>query len=206
LTKQSNPDPATFTNGTSPVQPLHDSLEGGADHLASVFASNPRLIALHRIVEHRSFEYFRPLRRLKTLVESGYCEKITLRQAARAAGLEQKYLSTYFRKKVGLTFSTWLMVYRVCKSLQLMETEDLSITEISLSVGLDLRTFERWFGRLVGCTPRQHRNLVLVAMEQRDQLLSAGIATQVPLFAAKVDHALVRGYHRSGAAIAALRR
>jgi AraC-like DNA-binding protein len=117
---------------------------------------------ISEIADHQAFEYFRPLKRLKILIENSYSEPISLPKAAKVAGLERKYLSTYFRKKVGTTFSVWLVLFRIREALALIETQDLSITEVALSVGLEVRTFERWFKKLVGYTPREYRNSVLI--------------------------------------------
>ncbi len=48
------------------------------------------------------------LKRLHEYVEESYSEHIPLEKAARIAALETSYFSSYFRAKVGITFTEWL--------------------------------------------------------------------------------------------------
>ena len=106
-------------------------------------------------INFRALDYYIPLRRLRTYVESHYDENITLAGAARIACLERKYLSALFRRRVGVTFREWLASYRVQQAIRLIESEDFSLTSVSERVGFqDLRTFERNFKRCTGKTPR----------------------------------------------------
>jgi AraC-like DNA-binding protein len=108
-------------------------------------------------VNHPAFSYFRPLRRLREMIEVSYGDPVSLAQAAHSARLEAKYFSTYFRKKVGITFSNWLMMRRTLEAMKMMDGSKQTITDIALTVGLNICTFERSFKRLTGVTPRAYR-------------------------------------------------
>ncbi|HXK58373.1 MAG TPA: helix-turn-helix domain-containing protein [Acidobacteriota bacterium] len=98
------------------------------------------------------------LRRVKTLVESLYSEPITLADAATAACLESKYFSKFFRKKVGMPFSTWLTDFRIRKAKELLTTSEKAILDIAYLSGFQsLRTFERQFKRHTEMTPKEFR-------------------------------------------------
>lgn len=100
------------------------------------------------------FEYYRRLNRLKRFVEKYYDEDITLERAAQVAALESSYFSSYFKKRVGRTFSNWLQEYRVARAIEILESEECSITDLAHRVGFaDLRTFERAFKRATNVTP-----------------------------------------------------
>lgn len=94
------------------------------------------------------------LRRLRDYVDRNLQDDISLEEAARQAGLERTYFSTYFHKTTGCCFCTWLRMVRVDRALELLRSNDRSITELAFDVGYrDLTTFERAFKRTVGCTP-----------------------------------------------------
>ena len=102
-----------------------------------------------------AFSYYPRLRRVEQYVYQNYCENISLKTAARFAGLEEKYFSAYFHAKTGVCFKDWLTHVRVTRAIELMKDHDESITAVAFTVGFqDLRTFERVFKRSTGLTPR----------------------------------------------------
>ena len=108
-----------------------------------------------------AFEYYAPLRRVKQYVRDNSAENISLEQVAQIAGMERKYFSTFFHKKVGICFRYWLMGVRIGNAISLMEHENQSITQIAFETGfMDLRTFERAFKRCTGFTPREFKNRI----------------------------------------------
>ena len=112
-------------------------------------------------VNERAFEYYHRLREIKRFIEEHYMEEISLKKAARIAGLERKYFSTFFHTKVGVGFKHWLTHMRVSRATELMKTEDYSISEIAYSAGFkDIRTFERAFKKYTNQTPRDFKNTV----------------------------------------------
>ncbi len=107
------------------------------------------------------FDYYPRLNRLREYVEKSYSEPISLGNAASIAALESSYFSTYFRAKVGITFTEWLRQVRTEKAMALMKAGDFSITHIAYEVGFgDLRTFERAFKKHTLTTPREFRKSV----------------------------------------------
>jgi len=100
------------------------------------------------------FDYYPRLKRLHQYVEQTYSEPIPLEKAASIAALESSYFSTYFRAKVGITFTDWLRQVRIEKAMELMKAGDFSITEIAYEVGFaDLTTFGRAFKQHTRMTP-----------------------------------------------------
>jgi len=138
--------------------------------------ANEQLGALYRLAaaNRLSFEPFRAvgpavegsadpfteprLSRVRMLVETRYMEPISLAQAARAACLEPKYFSKFFRKKVGYPFSAWLAGFRTEKATELLLKTKQPVTTIGYAVGFQsIRTFERTFKRFTGCCPGEYR-------------------------------------------------
>ncbi len=108
-----------------------------------------------------AFNYYPRLKRLRQYVEQSYSEPIPLEKAAGIAALESSYFSTYFRAKVGITFTEWLRQVRIRKAMELMKASDFSITEIAYEVGFgDLRTFGRAFKKHTLMTPSEFKKSV----------------------------------------------
>jgi AraC-like DNA-binding protein len=111
--------------------------------------------------ERRIFSYYLPLQRVREYVEKNLSEPISLRAAASAAGLEEKYFSAFFHRKTGVCFRDWLAGCRVDRAIEILTEHDDTITSVAGSVGFqDLRTFERSFKRLTGLTPREFKRSV----------------------------------------------
>ncbi len=104
------------------------------------------------------FDFYPRLNRLRGYVEQSYSEPIPLKKAAGIAALEKSYFSSYFRAKVGITFTDWLRQVRIEKAMELMKASDSSITHIAYEVGFgDLRTFERAFKKHTLMTPMEFK-------------------------------------------------
>ena len=111
--------------------------------------------------ERRIFSYYPPLQRVREYVEKNLSEPISLREAASAAGLEEKYFSAFFHRKTGVCFRDWLAGRRVDRAIEILTQHDDTITNVAESAGFqDLRTFERSFKRLTGLTPREFKRSV----------------------------------------------
>ncbi len=107
------------------------------------------------------FDYYPRLNRLREYVEQSYSEPISLKKAASIAALESSYFSSYFRAKVGITFTDWLRQVRIRKAMELMKAGDFSITEVAYEVGFgDLRTFGRAFKKHTLITPMEFKKSV----------------------------------------------
>lgn len=65
-----------------------------------------------------------------------------------------------FKEALGCTIVEYLTGYRIEKSLSLLRDPDLSVTETGYAVGFtDASYFIRKFREIMGCTPRQYRNM-----------------------------------------------
>ena len=113
-------------------------------------------------INQGAFEYYRRLKQIKDHVDHYYSEEISLETAARVAATEKSYFSTFFRKKVGITFTEWLRRFRVAKAMDIIETSDHSICEVAYEVGFgDLRSFQRAFKKYTNLTPSEFKKSIL---------------------------------------------
>jgi len=108
------------------------------------------------------FRYYARLARLQQYVLENLQEPISLALAASVVGLEKSYFSTFFREKVGITFSDWLRQVRVQQAVELIRSQNTSLTQVAYSVGFqESRTFQRAFKRYMGITASAFRRTII---------------------------------------------
>ena len=113
-------------------------------------------------INHGAFDYYARLQRVKEHVDENYSEEISLEKAAQIAATEKTYFSTFFRKKVGITFTDWLRQLRVAKAIEIIKTRNQSICDTAFEVGFgDLGSFERAFKRYTNMTAREFKQSIL---------------------------------------------
>ncbi len=118
-----------------------------------------------------AFSYYDHLTPVLQFVNVHLSKPISLDAAAKLAGLERKYFSAFFHSKVGITFTEWIRILRVRRSMELMRAHDDSIPRIAFAAGFrDVRTFERAFKRYVGVSPTAYRSSVRPEHDGRREL------------------------------------
>jgi AraC-like DNA-binding protein len=104
----------------------------------------------------------RRVARVLRLVAQDLSKRVTLRQAASAAGLQPAYFSRRFRAMTGMCFAQWSTRLRIEEAKTLLGIIDLSITAVAAAVGYsDVTTFDRAFRRVERMRPRQFRRVHL---------------------------------------------
>lgn len=87
-----------------------------------------------------------------------YDQKISMEDVAAHVNLEQGYFSKQFRRRMGISPQKWLTLYRLKKAENLLLKTDLTIGEISHSVGYENALyFSRLFHQTYGCSPSDYR-------------------------------------------------
>lgn len=90
-------------------------------------------------------------------VEENYREDISMKQAARALGYSENYLSRAFHTAVGMNFRQYVNQYRVQLACRLIEQRRGSMTRIAMESGFqNIRSFNRAFMRATGRTPSHY--------------------------------------------------
>lgn len=109
-------------------------------------------------IDWSAFEYYTPLKRVFAYVSDHPDERLSLKKAARIAGLERTYFSKYFRDKVGISIKQWFDFVRIHHAAPHLLHSDKSIMEIGLDFDFsDVNTFIRTFRRIAGTTPQRYR-------------------------------------------------
>jgi len=138
-----------------------------------------------------AFSYYDRLTPVHQFVTTHVSKPISMADAAKVAGLERKYFSAFFHSKVGITFTEWIRLLRVRRSMELMRAHDDSIPRIAFAAGFrDVRTFERAFKRYVGVSPTAYRSSVRPEHDERRELHDQRRA--VPRIAAHISSAKTR--------------
>jgi len=118
-----------------------------------------------RQVRWRAFSYDPRLERAGRYVEAHRDAPLCLAKVASAACLDDKYFSRYFHRQIGMSFSKWIRIMRVCRAAELLAERDRCISEVGRAVGVPNRsTFERNFKKILGVSPAAFKAAV-----RRDQ-------------------------------------
>lgn len=92
------------------------------------------------------------IKKMVQFIQKNYTEKITLSQIASAGGVGQSKCCKLFTKYFSQTPNEYLNHYRLSKSVVLLRSTDMSVTEIALSVGFGsasyyAETFRKWLNK-----------------------------------------------------------
>lgn len=83
---------------------------------------------------------------------------ITLTRVSEAAHVNSSYLSTLFKKEMGINLSGYVQNLRLENARDMLDKTDMSITEIAISCGFDSASyFTKLFREKYNKTPRQYR-------------------------------------------------
>lgn len=97
-------------------------------------------------------------REIIAYVNDNYLEKITLSDLASEFHMSEKYISRYFKNHFNITFSKYVNHMRLLYAKNLLETTDMSITNVALSSGFpNVSYFIRSFKESYGKTPFSYR-------------------------------------------------
>lgn len=91
-------------------------------------------------------------------IESNYSEQISINKIAKWLNLDRSYMYRLFKSITGISPQEYLLDFRIRKACDLLKNTDLTITNISRSVGYeDSLYFSRLFKNKKGKTPSEYR-------------------------------------------------
>ncbi len=98
------------------------------------------------------------LPRIFRFVEANYKKTCTLEALAESTSYHSVYLSRYFKRCTGLTYTDYVNRYRVNEARYILKNVDQSILQTAYDCGFDsLRNFNRNFKKVTGMTPSEYR-------------------------------------------------
>lgn len=93
-------------------------------------------------------------------IDLHYTENITLEEISRISLMSVRSFSNIFKQIIGKTFSEYVNYLKICHACTLLNTEWLSLTQISMECGFsDITYFGRVFKKLTGISPAAYRKL-----------------------------------------------
>lgn len=112
------------------------------------------------LVEKRSMNsYSEPIRQILVTIDASLNGDLSLKRFANDLFLNTSYLSTLFKKEVGMTLTDYVNKNRIEYAQKLLRSTTLSIQDIAVQSGIsDIHYFTRLFRRETGMSPRDWRN------------------------------------------------
>lgn len=96
------------------------------------------------------------LQALLSYLDEHYADNISLEYAASSMNFSTGYFSKTFKKLMGINFVTYLNMVRVEHAANELRNTEKKFTEIALNCGFNnIRTFNRVFKEITGCTPSE---------------------------------------------------
>jgi len=131
---------------------------------AEKLVENLYLIAGHmaaRIFSFKGIRHASVLRRAERYIWENYTTKISLKQAAKAAGLSAPYFSSIFKKEMGENFSNYLNRLRVERAMAMLTGTARPLNEIAKLCGFeDQSWFSKTFKKMTGASPGKYRETI----------------------------------------------
>jgi AraC-like DNA-binding protein/ligand-binding sensor protein len=131
---------------------------------AEKLIENLYLIAGHmaaRIFSFKGIRHASVLRRAERYIWENYTRKISLKEAAKAAGLSSPYFSSIFKKEMGENFSAYLNRLRVERAMVMLTGTAKPLNEIAKLCGFeDQSWFSKTFKRMTGASPGKYRETI----------------------------------------------
>ncbi|MDP4181761.1 MAG: AraC family transcriptional regulator [Bacillota bacterium] len=116
-------------------------------------------IVVSFLKEKRDVKVNRAILRVQEFIRNNYNNDLTLKMASDYVGLSESHLSNIFAKKTGQTFTDYLTYVRIEKAKELLETTNLKVYEVGVSVGYaNVEHFSRVFKKLTGLSPNIYKN------------------------------------------------
>lgn len=101
-----------------------------------------------------------PVRMAKQYIQEHYREQLSLEDVGNAINLSPAYLSTIFKKELGINFTDYIIYCRMEEAKELLKNSEKSIAEVAEQVGYsDSRYFSKLFVKVIGLKPSVYRKL-----------------------------------------------
>lgn len=93
-------------------------------------------------------------------IQDNFKQDIKLNEMASLCNVSISYFSRLFKKATGKHFSNYINEKRIIEARKLLETTDLSITNIAIDLGFeDSGYFSKVFKKIIGVSPSEFRNM-----------------------------------------------
>lgn len=115
----------------------------------------------HMLVQSRATDQPELIDRVLGFIATHYPSDIGVGQIAEQLGITPNYLSATFKKKMGMSFVTYLTQVRMLKAKELLSDPARQIQKVAEAVGYyNTRYFAKLFIQFAGCTPSEYRKMI----------------------------------------------
>lgn len=109
-----------------------------------------------KLPDDRRSRMLSDLQELVSYIDVHYADNITLEYAAGRMNFSTSHFSKTFKKLMGTNFVTYLNMVRVERAAYELRHTEKKFTDIALNCGFNnIRTFNRVFKEITGCTPSE---------------------------------------------------
>lgn len=114
------------------------------------------------LVKKRSTESYSPIvAETIIMIDADISADLTLSLLAQKLNISSVYLSTLFKKELGVTLTEYIRNKRLHHAAHLLRTTNLQVQTIATHCGItDLQYFSKLFKKEMGKTPKEYRNTV----------------------------------------------
>ena len=93
-----------------------------------------------------------------TYFMENFRNEVSLEETAKYLGVNRYYLSHVLNDSLGMSIPAYINNLRIDYARNLLSTTDLPISRVAMESGYEnLRTFNRCFRKVSGCTPKEYR-------------------------------------------------
>jgi len=142
--------------------PDFDKLTSLYGHVDDMFASLEQLVrsgAGEQTPAAAAARHDIHFRNILTYIDEHLHDDLSIQDISKQWFIHPNYLSSLFRKTLGITFSKYLTDKRLNRACELLRTTDLAVSEVAERSGYrDYFYFARLFKKQIGCTPSEYRN------------------------------------------------
>lgn len=116
------------------------------------------------IVKNHSLKGYTILvRKTITAINYDLTADLSLKTLAKTLNVNPSYLSTLFKKETGSTLTEYVNRKRIEHAILLLNSTDMQIQTIALYCGIpDVNYFTKTFKKIIGKTPKEYREMIMV--------------------------------------------
>lgn len=123
------------------------------DFMKNMFKSYCKLVKTHSLKD-----YSPPVQRVLACISSNLNANLRLNALAKLQNISPAYLSTLFKKELGVTLTSYVNSVRVEHAIQLLKNTHLQVQTIAAHCGMpDVQYFSKIFKKQTGVTPKEFR-------------------------------------------------
>lgn len=146
-----------FSNNTNYIREIEKavSIDEISTWLAGIMHSFIHIVFDYSGVKHSDIVF-----KVSSYVKENYNQKMTLDEIAKEVGMSSAYLSSVFKREMGISISNFINKTRVEHSKKMLKNTSMTLSFIASECCFETPSyFTKVFKDFVGVTPRQYRNM-----------------------------------------------